>query len=65
MIDLTDLLLSPGYRQEGFTIEEIQESDDIAVLVLRHRGKEIVRTSSAGLIISNIVRVITQEVSKN
>lgn len=65
MTDLTDLLLSPGYRQEGFTIEEIQESDDIAVLVLRHRGKEIVRTSSAGLIISNIVRVITQEVSKN
>lgn len=59
MTDLTDLLLSPGYRQEGFTIEEIQEFDDIAVLVLRHRGKEIVRTSSAGLIISNIVRVIT------
>lgn len=65
MTDLTDLLISPEYRRAGFSIEEIKEPDDRAVLVLRHRGQEIVRTSSAGLIISNIVQIITQEISKN
>jgi hypothetical protein len=64
MSELNHLLLSPEYRKEGYSIEEIEESND-RVLILRHKGKEIVRVSRTGVTIANIVKIISQEISKN
>ena len=58
---LNQLLLLPEYRKQGYSIEE--EGDDI--LILRCKGKEIARFSQKGATISNIVKIIAQEVSQN
>lgn len=58
---LNCLLLLPEYRAQGFSVEE--EGDHI--LILRCRGKEIARFSQTGATISNIVKIIAQEVSQN
>jgi hypothetical protein len=64
MFDLNRLLLSPEYRAQGYKIEELEEAND-HVLILRCKGKEIARVSQAGATISNIVKIIAQEVSQN
>lgn len=64
MFELNNLLLLPEYRAQGFSIEEFEESND-RVLILRCKGKEIARVSRTGVTISNLVKIITQEVSKN
>jgi hypothetical protein len=64
MSELSRLLLSPEYRREGYSIDEIQESND-RILILRHRGREIARVSETGLILINTVKIITQEIGQN
>jgi hypothetical protein len=64
MFDLNHLLLSPEYRARGYSIEELEEAND-HVLILRCQGKEIVRVSRTGVTTSTILKIISQEVSKN
>jgi hypothetical protein len=64
MSELSRLLLSPEYRREGYSIEEIQEFGE-HLLILRHKGKEIVRISQSGIAIATIAKIIAQEVSQN
>jgi hypothetical protein len=60
-LSLSQLLLLPEYREQGYSVEE--ESDDI--LILRCKGKEMARFSQKGATISSIVKIIAQEVSQN
>jgi hypothetical protein len=64
MFDLNRLLLSPEYRGQGYSIEELEEANG-HVLILRCQGKEIARVSRTGVTIANIVKIIAQEVSQN
>ncbi|MDP2910806.1 MAG: hypothetical protein Q8N76_00470 [Candidatus Omnitrophota bacterium] len=64
MFDLNHLLLSPEYRAQGYSIEEVEEAND-PLLILRCQGKEIARVSRTGVTISSILKIMTQEVSKN
>ncbi len=64
MFDLNHLPLSPEYRARGYSIEEVGDAND-PLLILRHNGEEIVRISRAGVTASTILKIITQEVSKN
>lgn len=64
MFDLNRLLLSPEYRAQGYSIEELEEAND-HILILRCQGKELARVSRTGVTISTILKIINQEVSKN
>lgn len=64
MFDLNHLLLSPEYRAQGYSFEELEEPND-HVLILRCQGKELARVSRTGMTISTILKITNQEVSKN